>query len=108
MRHACTSSIAAVILALVPIAAAAQADVRRTPDGKPNLPGIWQVLNTAGRGGRGVWVGGELPYQPWALAKKQENFAARQTADPDMKGYTPGVPRIMYMPYPFKIFPQPG
>ena len=92
MRHACTNSIATVIFVLVPIAAAAQADVRRTPDGKPDLQGIWQALNTAAwdiqdhsarlgvPAGQGVVVGGEIPYQPWALAKKQENFAARQTA----------------------------
>ena len=57
----------------------------RTPDGKPDLNGIWQVLNSAHwdlephspeegvPGGQGVVEGGTIPYQPWALAKKQEN-----------------------------------
>ena len=51
--------------------------------------------------------GDEIPYQPWAAAKKQENFAKRQTADPLAKCYMPGVPRIMYMEFPFQIFQTP-
>ena len=54
--------------------------------------------------GRGVVEGGEIPYQPWAAAKKMENFANRQTADPLAKCFLPGVPRIMYMEFPFQIF----
>jgi hypothetical protein len=54
--------------------------------------------------GVGVVEGNEIPYQPWALAKKQENFARRLTADPEAQCYLPGVPRITYMPYPFQIF----
>jgi len=51
--------------------------------------------------------GNELPYQPAALAKKRANFESRATADPETKGYLPGVPRIMYMPFPFQIFQTP-
>jgi hypothetical protein len=87
----------------------------RTPDGHPDLQGIWQALNTAAwdiqdhgarlgvPAGKGVVEGNEIPYQPWALKKKQENFASRLTADPETKCYLPGVPRITYMPYPFQI-----
>jgi len=39
--------------------------------------------------------------------RKQENAANRATADPESKGYLPGVPRIMYMPFPFQIFQTP-
>ena len=96
----------------------------RAPDGKPNLNGIWQALNTAnwdieahsaGPGlarelgasaavpaGIGV-VEGEIPYKPEALAKKKENYAKRLTLDPEIKCYLPGVPRATYMPYPFQI-----
>ena len=121
MRNAFTSTIAAAVLTLAPIAAAGQVrDVPRTPDGKPNLQGIWQALNTAAwdiqdhsarlgvPAGQGVVVGNEIPYQPWALVKKQENFANRLTVDPETKGFLPGVPRIMYMPFPFQIFQTPG
>jgi len=97
----------------------------RAADGKPDLNGIWQVLNTANwdiQGhaaaagnlpqlgaigaippGLGVVEGEEIPYLPEAAAKRKENFANRWTADPELKCYLPGVPRATYMPYPFQI-----
>ena len=99
--------------------AAAQGTAYRAPrmaDGKPDLQGVWQVLNTAAwdiqdhaarlgmPAGQGIVDGNEIPYQPAALAKKRANFENRATADPETKGYLPGVPRIMFMPFPFQIF----
>src|SRR5919204_416976 len=100
----------------------------RTADGKPNLNGIWQALNSAHwdieahaaapglirelgasnavPGGPGV-VEGEIPYKPEALAKKKENAANRLKLDPEIKCYLPGVPRAMYMPFPFQIVQSP-
>jgi hypothetical protein len=84
------------------------AAIPRTADGKPDLHGIWQVRNRAARDleNRDAKDGlpGTIPYQPWAAAKKADNFAKRETADPLSKCYMPGVPRIMYMEYPFEIF----
>lgn len=53
--------------------------------------------------GLGVVEGDEIPYQPWALAKKKENEANWINLDPEIKCYLPGVPRANYMPYPFQI-----
>ena len=87
----------------------------RARDGKPDLSGFWQVMNTANfdiqdhsasdgvPAGQGVVEGNEIPYTPAALAKKKENYASRATADPETKCFAPGVPRVMYMPYPFQI-----
>jgi hypothetical protein len=97
----------------------------RTKDNKPDLNGIWQAVNTANWDieahgaapgpfwqlgaefsvppGLGVVEGGPIPYKPEALKKKKENFADRMNRDPEMKCYLPGVPRAMYMPYPFQI-----
>ena len=111
----------------------------RTADGKPNLNGIWQAINTAHwdiqdhmaqaspvltlgalggvPAGEGVVEGNEIPYQPWALKKKQENYEKRLlgdrvdrfstepigTGDPAVKCFLPGVPRATYMPFPFQI-----
>src|SRR5437763_262694 len=83
----------------------------RTPDGKPNLNGIWQVLNEANwdlQGhaaqagpvlalgaaaavppGLGVVEGGEIPYLPAMAAKQKENSAKRLTLDPEIKCYMP-------------------
>src|SRR5262249_1025654 len=116
VRHGFACAIAVILLA-APIEAAAQvSDWPPTVDGRPNLQGIWQVLNTAAwdiqdhqarlgvPAGQGVVEGNELPYRPEALVKKRQNFDNRATADPESKGYLPGVPRIMYMPFPFQIF----
>ncbi len=99
--------------------AGAAGSLPRTVDGKPDLQGIWQVRSRAAYdlqdhsaslgmpAGKGVVEGGQIPYQPWAAAKKLENFANRQKADPLGKCYFPGVPRIMYMEFPFQIFQTP-
>jgi hypothetical protein len=101
------------------------ADVMRTPDGKPDLNGIWQSIGTAHwnlqdhqartgpvlelgavmaiPAGQAVVEGNEIPYQPWAAARQKENFENWLTRDPEVKCYLPGVPRATYMPYPFQI-----
>jgi hypothetical protein len=87
----------------------------RTPDGHPDLQGIWQALTPAVwnledhqatlgvPAGQGIVQGGEIPYLPAALATRQQNFARRLTDDPEAKCHMAGVPRITYMPYPFQI-----
>jgi hypothetical protein len=100
----------------------------RTADGKPNLNGIWQAMSGANwdlephpsqagppqfgamfsvPGGLGVVEGGTIPYKPEALAKKKANLATRWTGDPEAKCYLPGVPRFVYLPYPFQIVQSP-
>ena len=51
----------------------------------------------------GVVDGDEIPYQPWAKKKKQENFDNWLDRDPEIFCYLPGTPRAMYMPYKFQI-----
>jgi len=57
--------------------------------------------------GQGVVEGNEIPYQPWAAKKKQENSENWLKLDPEIKCYMPGVPRATYMPYPFQIVQTP-
>src|SRR5580704_298883 len=95
------------------------AQIPRAADGKPDLQGIWQARNTAAAGledhsasmgipaGRGVIVDppdGKIPYQPWAAAKREENYKNRAAADPLGKCFLAGVPRITYLSFPFQIF----
>jgi hypothetical protein len=135
LRGARFASAAAVLmtalqLGVLPIASQAEPyQPPRTADGKPNLNGIWQVLNTANwdlqehaarpglvvalgalgavPAGAGVVEGDEIPYLPAAAAQRKENFENRLTADPEIKCYLPGVPRATYMPYPFQIVQTP-
>ena len=96
----------------------------RFVDGHPDVTGIWQAVGTAHwdleahhaqpgppqfgalfamPGGQSYVDGGTIPYQSWALSKKQENFAKRWTVDPEAKCYMPGLPRATYLPFPFQI-----
>ena len=123
-----SSMIVAAGLVLAAMTALAQAPAYRAPrtkDGKPNLAGVWQAVNEANwdieahsaapgpfyqlgaaysvAPGLGIVEGGPIPYKPEALQKKKQNFTNRMTLDPEPKCYLPGVPRAMYMPYPFQI-----
>jgi hypothetical protein len=92
----------------------------RTPDGRPDLQGIWRVMNSAAwdiqdhsgslgvPAGQSVVEGNEIPYQAWALEQKRQNYANRATADPESRCYLPGVPRITYMGFPFQIVQTPN
>ena len=96
------------------------AQLPRTPDGKPDFSGIWQAFTTASwnledhsaeegiPAGQSVVDVGTIPYQAWALAKRNENYASRQTLDPLGKCYMAGVPRTTYLPFPFEIVQTPG
>ena len=101
----------------------------RTPDGNPDLNGIWQALGSAHwdieghearRGpvealgalgavpaGLGVVEGGALPYQPLAAKKRAENLKNWLKLDPAVKCFMPGIPRATYMPFPFQIVQTP-
>ena len=55
-------------------------------------------------GSLGVVQGdGQIPYKPEALTVKNENANNWIDRDPELKCYLPGIPRAMYMPYPFQI-----
>lgn len=55
-------------------------------------------------GSLGVVQGdGAIPYRPEALAAKRENAEHWIDRDPELKCYLPGIPRAMYLPYPFEI-----
>ena len=97
----------------------------RTAAGRPDLNGFWQALNTAhwdleahvaapgpvlqlGAAyavppGLGVVRDGPIPYRPDALSKKKGYAANVLKEDAEVKCYLPGVPRMMYMPYPVQI-----
>jgi len=103
-------------------AAPSASGVSRMPDGKPDLTGIWQVLDLSLDGniephaaswgvhaGQGAIVDppdGKIPYLPSAVAKRQENYKNR-AKDPVAHCYKPGVPRITYIPFPFQITQAP-
>src|ERR1700676_4304835 len=53
--------------------------------------------------GPGVVEGNVIPYKPAAAAMKKENAEHWLDRVPEVRCYQPGIPRAMYMPYPFQI-----
>jgi hypothetical protein len=131
-----TSLVALAMLTIAPVAAqTAYRAPRLAGTAQPNLNGLWQSITEANwdllpheaqpgpaefgalyaePAGVGIVEGDTIPYQPWALAKKKENFENRfvrqntdgvrlEPLDPEAKCYLPGVPRATYMPFPFQI-----
>ena len=73
----------------------------------PQVPAA-PVLALGSAGGVPASIGvvqgdGAIPYTPEAAAIKTENAAHWIDRDPELKCYLPGIPRAMYMPYPFQI-----
>ena len=113
---------ALAVTAVLLLAATAQSQVRsespRASNGRPDLSGVWQTLNTAHWNlephvsaypvvlelgaqfavppGHGVVVGGAIPYLPEARAERDRRFANRVEEDPEAKCYLGGVPRSTY------------
>lgn len=128
MRHRFLSLLMPVLasaglMLLAPAPSLGQYKAPRTPHGTPDLQGIWQASDTASAyniephtpslgipGGLGIIVdppNRKIPYKPEARAQQQENFANRETLDPLNGCYLPGVPRVMYLPFPLQIIQTP-
>lgn len=110
-------------------AASAPDKIQRTPDGKPDLNGIWQAMGSAHwnlephnaeaspvtamgaigaiPAGLGIVEGGRIPYKPEALQKRNDNKAKWLELDPLVQCKLPGVPRATYLPHPFQIVQEP-
>ena len=118
-RQARASMVAVALMAIAPLGAGAQS-LPRASDGKPDLSGIWQAVNSAAwnilphsaepgvPGGLGVVEGNEIPYTPAAAATQRNNYANRAKLDPEAQCFLPGVPRATYMGLPFQIVQTPA
>jgi hypothetical protein len=109
----------AVTFTITVVAQISATKLPRTADGKPDLNGIWQSMNTAdwdlqAHGsepgpasslgaiggvppGESVVEDGTIPYFPAAEAQQKENYKHRRTDDPEIKCFMPGVPRTPYL-----------
>src|SRR3984957_18591896 len=102
-------------------------DVPRTPDGHPDMTGVWQGgSNRIGTweeaNGDGGFVAGNVrippyaikekppppPYQDWAQKKVDESYARRGVDEPMVRCLPPGVPRTTLMGlFPMQIVQTP-
>jgi hypothetical protein len=108
----------ASLVAAVPLAHGQDFEPARNRFGQPDFSGIWQALDPAPHfnvephaaaygvpAGKGVITSpanGLIPYTEAGLAKRAANRAALEN-DPFARCYKPGVPHMMYLPFPFQI-----
>ena len=99
----------------------------RLPDGHPDMQGHWDAAGTTGSyyieervaDASTPWLtgvatksmivdppDGKVPYQPWALAQKQQNVD--QYIDPFGNCFPSGVPRQVYAPRGHQVIQTPG
>jgi hypothetical protein len=77
-----------------------------------DLRGIWQATGSAYQNleGNSVVVdpsNGRIPYRSDARKTADRNSKERQTSDPLLSCFQPGIPRAVLLPEPFQIFQNP-
>jgi hypothetical protein len=99
----------------------------RTPAGKPDFQGLWEVRPPGGNAaydvedhlkqvygippGKGVIVDpkdGKIPYLPAAAQRKQDLVEHHMYEDPEAHCFLSGVPRQVYAPFGFTILQPAG
>jgi hypothetical protein len=91
----------------------------RLPDGTPDLggKGVWyprrvgDMASTKWKSipavtGKSAERDVDVPFLPWARARFDENRNLRD--DTEARCLPPGIPRMMFSPYPFEILQQPN
>ena len=121
-------SVSPVLTAQAATAGGQASAPRRAASAQPDLQGVWRAWNLAKYdledhgakpgvpAGRGFVVDpadGRIPYQPAALEKRRQNYENTKNpdpwknADPFVKCYLPGIPRMTYLGWPFQIIQTP-
>jgi hypothetical protein len=75
---------------------------------QPDLQGIWVPAKPIDDLQKGGYIkdppNGKIPYIQGAAATRNQNAKNAKSADLVNRCYFPGLPRLMYMGYPFQIF----
>ena len=127
MKRLIAFSVAVLVFVCAPVQAqwlkVPQANIPRTPDGKPNLSapaprlpngkpdlsGIWEPDTRYVRDLAADLKPEDVPFQPWAKALFDERKdGSHSKEDNAARCLPPGVPRINAAPFPWKIVQTPG
>ena len=80
----------------------------KAADGHPDLSGVW-MPNARSLQDLATGVErGEVPYQPWAEQLFKERANGARGKDDPAAYCVPGMPKLIVLPYPYKIFQLPG
>jgi hypothetical protein len=81
------------------------APVQKAADGHPDLSGVWRA---DGRPLQVIAPEASIPFQPWAAKLSQERANGARGKDDPAAHCIPGMPKLLVLPYPYKIAQVPG
>jgi len=80
----------------------------KAADGHPDLSGVW-TPNSRPLQDLSVGVPNrDVPYLPWSAALTKERAGGAKGKDDPAAYCVPGMPKLVYLPYPYKIYQMPG
>jgi hypothetical protein len=77
----------------------------KAADGHPDLSGVWSP-NTAPL--QVIAPTESIPFQPWSAKLTQERANGARGKDDPAAYCVPGMPKLLVLPYPYKIVQLPG
>jgi hypothetical protein len=80
----------------------------KAADGHPDLSGVWMPNTRALQDLAVDLKPGDVPYQPWAEKVFKERANGAKSKDDPAAYCVPGMPKLIVLPYPYKIFQLPG
>jgi hypothetical protein len=81
------------------------APVPTAADGHPDLSGVWMA---DGRPLQVIAPEASIPFQPWSAKLSQERANGARGKDDPAAHCIPGMPKLLVLPYPYKIAQVPG
>jgi hypothetical protein len=81
------------------------APVTNAPDGHPDLSGVWSPDT---RPLQVIAPEASIPFQPWSMKLSQERADGSHGKDDPAAYCVPGMPKLVVLPYPYKIVQVPG
>jgi hypothetical protein len=80
----------------------------KAADGHPDLSGVW-TPNSRPLQDLSVGVAGrDVPYLPWSAQLAKERAGGAKGKDDPAAYCVPGMPKLIYLPYPYKVYQLPG
>jgi hypothetical protein len=78
-------------------------------DGHPDLSGVWMPnTRTLQDLAVGLTPPGDVPYQPWTAQLVKDRANGARGKDDPAAYCVPGMPKLIVLPYPYKIYPMSG
>ena len=81
------------------------APVPKAADGHPDLSGVWSP-NSAPL--QVIAPEASIPFQPWSLKLTHDRADGARGKDDPASYCVPGMPKLIVLPYPYKIVQVPG